>query len=120
MMPESPPRSSQREPFSQVAGTLKPTTPSYLERPADGALDASLSAGRVCYVLGARELGESSLLARVGARLRSEGGAVAFVDLTSLGQNVTPGQWYVAHLSRLGRECHLEPEIDAFIDRSEA
>jgi WD40 repeat protein len=40
--------------------------------------------------------------------------AVASIDLTSLGQNLTIEQWYLGMLRRIGRQLDLEDEIDDF------
>ena len=40
------------------------------------------------------------------------GVAVAVLDLTAIGQNVTPPQWYDGLAQRLGRQLRIEDEID--------
>jgi hypothetical protein len=57
-------------------------------------------------------MGKSSLMNRTAARLRSEGVAVASLDLTGIGQNVTPEQWYDGLLIQLGRKLDLEEELE--------
>ena len=47
-------------------------------------------------------MGKSSLMNRVAARLREEGVAVATLDLTGIGQNLTAEQWYDGLLLHLG------------------
>jgi hypothetical protein len=119
LTPTVPPSVALRNRFYHVGGVLAPTIPSYVERPADRELYEALRAGELCYVLDTRQMGKSSLIARVGSRLRQEGSAVAFVDVSSFGQTLTVDQWYAAHLDRLAGEFKLEAEIDAFIDAND-
>jgi len=64
-------------------------------------------------------MGKSSLMVRAAARLRSDGAAVAVLDLTGIGVNVTAEQWYDGLLARvaaspLGRSLDLEDALDEF------
>ncbi|HXG24646.1 MAG TPA: AAA-like domain-containing protein, partial [Chthonomonadales bacterium] len=101
-------------PFFIVGGTLPRDARSYVARQADRILIESLCRGEFCYVLTPRQMGKSSLMVRAAARLRVEGGAVAVIDLTALGQNLTVEQWYRGLLDRLARQLALEDEIEAF------
>src|ERR1041385_7389879 len=58
-------------------------------------------------------MGKSSLMNRTAARLREAGVAVAVLDLTAIGQNLTVEQWYDGLLGRLGRSLDLEDELEA-------
>jgi tetratricopeptide (TPR) repeat protein len=75
--------------------------------------------GDFSYVLTARQMGKSSLMVRIAARLRAEGRTVAVIDLTALGQNLTPEQWYEGLLGRLGQQLDLEDALDDFWQRHE-
>jgi hypothetical protein len=101
-------------PFYQTGGTLTADAPSYVERPADRELFEVLLRGEFCYVLDSRQMGKSSLMNRTAGRLRAAGVAVAVLDLTAIGQNLTTEQWYDGLLGRLGRSLDLEEELEQF------
>jgi hypothetical protein len=100
--------------FYVTGGTLRPDAPSYVERKADRELSEGLLHGEFCYVLTSRQMGKSSLMVRTVRRLRQDGVAVAVLDLTAIGQNLSLEQWYDGLLSRLGQQLDLEDEILAF------
>ncbi|MBI2927781.1 MAG: AAA-like domain-containing protein [Verrucomicrobia bacterium] len=100
--------------FFVTGGTLRSDAPSYVERQADQDLLQSLLAGEFCYVLTSRQMGKSSLMVRTATKLRERGVHVVALDLTAIGQNLTPEQWYDGLLSRIGRQLNLEDELEDF------
>jgi len=97
-----------------AGGTLQRDASCCVERQADTELLEGLRQGQFCYVLNSRQMGKSSLMVRTAARLREERVAVAVLDLTALGQNLTPEQWYDGLLNLLARSLNLETEMEAF------
>src|SRR6266536_2825035 len=79
--------------FYITGGTLPHDAPSYVHRKADEEVYSSLLNREFCYLLTSRQMGKSSLMVRAAERLRREGISVAVLDLTSVGQSVTPEQW---------------------------
>jgi AAA-like domain len=100
--------------FYQIGGSLVPNAPSYVIRRADEALYDGLIQGEFCYVLTPRQMGKSSLMVRTAARLRTEGVAVAVLDLTAIGQNLSPVQWYDGLHALLALSLDLEDELEEF------
>ncbi len=97
-------------------GTLRPDSPSYVERRADRDLFAGLARGEFCYVLTSRQMGKSSLMVRTTKRLRERGCRVATLDLTAIGTNLTPEQWYLGLLTRVGWQLDMEDALEDFWD----
>src|ERR1700680_751128 len=104
--------------FYVVGGTLPPEAPSYIERKADSDLFEHLIAGDFCYVLTSRQMGKSSLMARVASRLRtaSEAG-VAIVDLTQIGTEGGEGaasRWYYGIAHKIRRDLRLDCDLHSW------
>jgi len=100
--------------FYVAGGTLRHDAPSYVERQADKELCDALMRGQFCYLLTARQMGKSSLMVRTAARLREAGVGVAVLDLTAVGQNLSPEQWYGGLLMQLGQRLDMEDELIEF------
>jgi len=100
--------------FYITGGTLRRDAECYVERKADAELHEKLNEGQFCYVLTSRQMGKSSLMVRAASRLREEGTGVAVLDLTAIGQNVSPEQWYGGLLSQMAQQFDLEDELIGF------
>lgn len=100
--------------FYTVGGTIRSDSPSYVERQADRDLYDGLLQGEFCYVLTSRQMGKSSLMVRTATRLRQQGMTVVVLDLTAVGQNLTPDQWYDGLGMSLGRQTRLEDELEDY------
>jgi WD40 repeat protein len=93
---------------------MRPDAPSYVCRDADEELYRRLMENDFCHVLTARQMGKSSLMLRTGARLRESGIAVAALDLTGIGTNLSPEQWYSGLIVQMGDRLTLEDELLRF------
>ncbi len=97
-------------PFYVAGGTLRPGAPSYVVRKADAELYERLLAGTFCYVLTARQLGKSSLMARTARRLEEDGICTVTVDLTSIGgekTSLTAESWYYGVVNELHQKLQI-------------
>jgi hypothetical protein len=98
----------------QAGGTVRRDS-IYIERRADRELPDSLSSGHLCYVLAPRQIGKSSLTARVAAKLRVGGVRSALIDLSSSGSSdTTQEQFYLGLLEELAEQLELPDPIEAW------
>ncbi|MGZ8214111.1 MAG: SUMF1/EgtB/PvdO family nonheme iron enzyme [Methylosarcina sp.] len=98
------------EGFFQAGGTLKADSPGYIERRADRELYECARDGAYAYVLTSRQMGKSSLMTRIAARLRREGVKVAVLDLTGIGGDagsMLADKWYFGLANAMLRELEL-------------
>ena len=100
--------------FFVAGGTLRPDSPSYVERPADDELFNLARAGEFCYVLTARQMGKSSLMIRTARRLRAQGVHSVIIDLTKIGTDVSVEQWYLGLLTQLKRNLRLSVDLETW------
>ena len=104
-------------PFYFTGGTMHPREPSYVERRADTDLYASLLAGEFCYVLTARQMGKSSLMARTAKRLEEASVASAIVDLTQIGSeqgDQAAAQWYFGIANKIHQQLRITAPLRAW------
>jgi hypothetical protein len=79
----------------------------YVVRLADADLLKACREGSLAYILHSRQVGKSSLMIQVAKQLFEEGAAVAIVDLTSIGANLTLDQWCIGILRTLSDDLGL-------------
>ncbi len=104
--------------FYVTGGSLRADAPSYVERQADREIVERLRHGELCYVLTPRQMGKSSLKVRAARRLADHGISVAVLDLTALGRNLSPTQWYLGMLDHVAEQIGLIREADECWRRS--
>jgi WD40 repeat protein len=100
--------------FYVVGGTMRPDAKSYVRRDADEELYNGLMENEFCHVLTARQMGKSSLMLRTAARLRDSGVGVVVLDLTGIGTNLSPEQWYSGLIVQIGDRLNLEDQLLEF------
>jgi WD40 repeat protein len=93
---------------------MRPDAHSYVHRVSDEDLYTGLMENEFCHVLTARQMGKSSLMLRTAARLRKSGIGVAALDLTGIGTNLSPEQWYSGLIVQMGARLDLEDELLRF------
>lgn len=91
-------------------GGLKPDD-LYIERPADGELQAALRAGEYAYVLSARQTGKTSLLLHTLRALRSQGFRGAKIDLGAFGSDASPDAFYESVAAEIADALGLDDSV---------
>ena len=101
-------------PFFIAGGTVPSDAPCYVTRQADNDLFHALQNAEFCFVLDTRQVGKSSLMARVAERLRENEVRVALLDLTALGKESNPENWHYGLLELIGQELRCLKPLRAF------
>jgi hypothetical protein len=96
----------------QTGGNLPLDSHTYIERQADRDLYAALIDGQFCYVLTSRQMGKSSLRVQVMRQLQDAGLKCSSIDLTGIGRNITPDQWYRGILFEICKDVELSKVVD--------
>ncbi len=97
-----------------VGGTVQAGGGFYLSRRADDELLKLCRQGAFAYILTARQMGKSSLMVRTANRLASENIRSVMIDLTQIGTQVTPEQWYMGLLAIIEDQLALSTDAVAW------
>ncbi len=88
----------------------------YVEREADQRLLSELLQGRLCYILGTRQIGKSSLRVRAITELRRQGARAASLNLQGFGFP-PESEWYRGLIQRAAKELELPFSSSEFFSR---
>lgn len=104
--------------FFYVGGTVPVDSPSYVRREADEQLYQAIKAGQYCYILCARQMGKSSLIIRAQQQLVDEGYQTINIDLSIIGIEGTPEQWYQGLLTKIADALSLRTKPEEWWQRN--
>jgi WD40 repeat protein len=93
-----------------VGGTVQAGEGLYIERAADAELLELCRNREFAYILHARQMGKSSIVAHTAERLREQGIRPVVIDLTSIGTELNADQWYLGLLVEIAN--HLDLRTD--------
>lgn len=101
--------------FFVVGGTLHPSVPSYIKRPADDLLPQLVAEGELCYVLTSRQMGKSSLMVRTIHRLDEQSKPIqpVVIDLSAIGLTSIE-QWYYSLVDEIAYQLKLATDIQTW------
>ena len=96
-------------PKRQAGGALRPDDPTYVVRRADTEIFDAIVAGDFTYVLTSRQMGKSSLVARLKKQLQQRDWLVSVVDLSLIGstRGVTEEHWYYGLAYRIAQDLNI-------------
>lgn len=106
--------SEMKQPVYTVGGTVQAGGGFYLSRQADDELLNLCRQSDFAYILTARQMGKSSLMVRTANRLASENIRSVMIDLTQIGTQVTPEQWYFGLLNEIGEQLAIDTDTVAW------
>jgi AAA-like domain len=105
------PPSAKRARIYTVGGAVQAGGGQYLTRSADDELLRLCRENTFAYVLAARQLGKSSLMFHTAERLKQEGVCPVIIDLTKIGAQVKPEQWYFGLLAEIEEQLPLSVDL---------
>jgi hypothetical protein len=97
-----------------AGGTVQAGGGFYLPRRADDELFNLCRQSAFAYVLTARQTGKSSLMVRTADRLAKENVRSVMIDLTQIGAQVTPEQWYLGLIAIIEDQLALGADAAAW------
>ncbi len=104
----------QKQAFYTIGGTVQASGGEYLIRCADEELLRLCRESTFAYILTARQMGKSSLMVRTANQLASENIRSVIIDLTHIGTQITPEQWYLGLLAITEEQLTLSTDAVAW------
>jgi len=93
-----------------VGGTVQAGGGIYIPRRADKELLALCRSRTFAYVLTPRQMGKSSLMVQTANTLQAEGVRTVVIDLTEIGTQATPEEWYLGFLTLVADQLELDTD----------
>jgi len=93
-----------------VGGTVQAGGGIYIPRLADKELLALCRSRTFAYVLTPRQMGKSSLMVQTANTLQTEGVRTVVIDLTEIGTQATPEEWYLGFLTLVADQLELDTD----------
>lgn len=93
-----------------VGGTVQAGGGIYIPRRADKELLALCRSRTFAYVLTPRQMGKSSLMVQTANTLKAEGVRTVVIDLTEIGTQATPEEWYLGFLTLVADQLELDTD----------
>jgi hypothetical protein len=102
--------------FFVAGGTLGVDADCYVSRPADTELLDNIKAGHYCYILTARQMGKSSLMARTAHQLENEPNYHSFsIDMNEFGPStVKDDQFYFGLLDEINTQLRIYTDLETW------
>ena len=104
------------QPELKVGGQLNPRRHLYITRAdLEERVYSLLASGEYCNILSSRQFGKSSLMNKVGLRLRGEGVRVVAIDIAgNLGSPPDATSWYQGLVKQVSLQLKLDLDVQAW------
>lgn len=96
-----------KKPVFYTGGAIPPDHPCYVERMADREVTRILQNDGIAYIIAPRQMGKTSLLIRLEARLKLRGWSCCRVDLATL-KGLSQQKWFQDLGRRIARACDID------------
>ena len=104
------------QPVFHTGGALAADYPHYVLRQADQTASRSMDRGKLVYTIGPRQMGKTSLLKRLSARLQNQGWYCCYADLATL-KNLEHPRWF-SHLGgMIAQACEIDTILSSLEDQ---
>lgn len=106
------------QPIFYTNGALPSTYPYYVWRRADQLAIRAFDRGKLIYTIAPRQMGKTSLLKRLLARLENQGWHCCFVDLASM-TNLELPRWFRHLGEQIARTCKIKAIVSPLQDQQD-
>lgn len=100
-----------------VGGTVQAGGGVYIKRKADDELLELCRQSEFAFILSSRQVGKSSLMVRTAQQLEQENIRSVTIDLSAIGVNVTPDEWYQGILNEISTSLNLQTDVFSWWSR---
>ncbi len=107
-----------KKPIFYTGGAVPPDYPCYIERIADREAARILRNDGIVYTMAPRQMGKTSLLMRLEARLKLDGWSCCRIDLATF-KGLSQQKWFRQLAHRIVRACGMDAQLAGIEDQQD-